>query len=162
MGYWSQHPLGGDDPQDQIANFIGVLFPDIDDVDELTLNTVQKFILEKIGEISEKPMAFNIYDEYILPFLIAEFKIQIKDKGLSEKIKEMIEDAGSYKFGDEVPQNGDDDFPSKENNWNELSSSFDYGRKLYDLWDQLMNGSISFEQYPSEGIDSFNEEFFGE
>lgn len=82
---------------------------------------------------------------FILPFKIVELEMTIKDKSLSQKIKEMIKDGGAYQRAYDIPEKSSENYPKKENNWNNLETPFDYARKLYDLWDDIMLGKLPFD-----------------
>jgi hypothetical protein len=55
-----------------------------------------------------------------------------------EKIREA---AGR---GYTIPSNASKDRPSQKNNWNGPQTPYDHARKLYDLWNGLMDGNIPF------------------
>jgi len=82
---------------------------------------------------------------FVVPFTLAELEIQVSDELLSRKFKQMIGDGGAANREYDLPELNSKEYPTKENNWNDLQTPFDYARQLYDLWDELMKGTVSFE-----------------
>jgi hypothetical protein len=178
MGYWSEHPMGGDAPLDVKSELDSFLFPEKDRVkmDETEYKTRLIANLNEIigldyirgehptDEMKEKSRSvlrnfmsneeqlertlrgmFRNDCSFVLPFTLIEHEIGVKDKALSDKVKSMIGDGGAYERGYDVPKNTDENYPDKENNWNDLESPFDFAVKLYDLWDGMMEGSVTFD-----------------
>lgn len=158
MGYWSEHPLGGDQPTDDKCDLCQEIFEikccdeeDDNDEDSGIENDECNFILT---EESLTKFVKNMKDDediesdfgcFIIPFLVAEQELRITDKKLSKKIKSLIQDGNAGNRGYDVPYRKSKKFPTKENNYNNLESPFDYARQLYDNWDGLMDGTISFD-----------------
>lgn len=158
MGFFSVHPMGGELPQeikDQILDFsaeeiINERFLDAEECKRRVENCLYELAENNLDNYS-----------YVLPFLVLEYKIQIKDKALSEKIKNRIGDGGAKLRGYPVFQSHCEHYPKKENEWNHLQSPFDYAVKLYDLWDELLKGTIPFSVVEKdEGLINFiNKQF---
>lgn len=170
MGYWSTHPMGGDTPLDYQAELEEIIGLSGDEEKE----EYKEKIMEKLQELADvtftrdafhydfskaeitqtkegmevKNLVSTPYEEncgFVVPFTIAELGIQISDEVLSRKLKNMIGDGGAANREYDIPNKGSKEYPIKENNWNNLETPFDYARQLYDLWDDLMKGNVSFD-----------------
>lgn len=163
MGYWGKHPLAGDSPQDEICNVISILFPEEEyqELDNLNISLFRERFIEKVPDFIERLEEMEIYCTFILPFLVAECEMRIEDIEFSQKLKSCIIDEEEEMEGGIYVENGSE-YPKKENDWNGLQSPFDYARKLYDMWDDLMLGKVSFDEIPKEGIDCLAESFYEE
>lgn len=156
MGYWSKHPMGGDTPMDAQGHMDWILFPE-DEYGEEELDfdedLYKKVLIEKIEDLLQAVEDEEDDEHYLLhiapfviPFTIHEQEIQIKDEIISKKIKALIQDGGASERGYDIPSPTEENYPTIHNNWNALQTPFDYARKLHDLWDGLMDGSIPFKE----------------
>jgi len=170
MGYWSTHPMGGDTPLDYQAKLEGIIGLSGDEEKEEYKEEVTKK-LQDLANVNFTRDAFH-YDfsnanitqtkegmevenlvstpykencNFVVPFTLAELEIQVSDELLSRKFKQMIGDGGAANREYDLPELNSKEYPTKENNWNDLQTPFDYARQLYDLWDELMKGTVSFE-----------------
>ncbi|AEO93486.1 gp227 [Bacillus phage G] len=142
MGYWGHHPLSGDAPLDALYDLDELLFTPKELLNyELRYNAEEysKRLKEKLSQA----IMIEYYDdhEFVLPFKIVELKIRIEDEILSRKVKNMIKDGGAAYRGYNVNKMKS----TKENNYNNLKTPYDFACQLYDLWDSLMSGEISFD-----------------
>lgn len=99
------------------------------------------------NHISFENLGITPYTEdcsFIVPFLVAEHEIKITNQVLSRKLKNMIGDGGAWQREYEIPTKANGSYPTIYNNWNGLQTPYDYAKKLYDLWDGLMEGTIPF------------------
>jgi len=142
MGYWSEHPMGGDSPMDSQFVIMDVLFTgeEFDNEEIYTYDEIKKRLSEQIEKVLEV-VKEDLDDEFVLPFTIAEFEVQIKDKTLSEEIKEMIYDGDNCERGYEY-----DPVPTKENNYTDFDRPICYANQLRDLWDELMENKSKFNE----------------
>lgn len=159
MGYWSTHPMGGDPPADAECTLRALLFTEEERNEELHWKdeVYKKRLEENLSTVLSHHFGRSEdgygYYPFTFPFTIAELGIRVKDPVLSEKIKEMIGDGDASERGYDTPSEGSLEFPTKANGWNGLQSPFDYAIQLRDLWDDLMNGSISFDVLqPDQGL----------
>jgi hypothetical protein len=148
MGFYSVHPMGGDLPQDIKDQLLDFSEEEIRNEVFLDAKECKRRLENRLYELAENGLGDY---SYVLPFLVLEYKIQIEDKVLSEKIKNRIGDGGAKLRGYPVFPNTSEHYPKKENDWNHLESPFDYAVKLSDLWDDLMNGTVPFSAAERNG-----------
>jgi hypothetical protein len=143
MCFYSVHPMCGDMPQDIKDQLLDFSEEEIRNKLFLDEKECKRRLESRLYELAENGLG---NDSFVLPFLVLEYKIQIDDKALSEKIKNMIGDGGAKLRGYSVFQHTNKHYPKKGNGWNHLESPFDYAVKLYDLWEELMKGTVPFSE----------------
>jgi hypothetical protein len=144
MGYWSTHPMGGDGPlddQDKLIDYITIkcFKPNIKrkfDTMHYQHKDYEKLNKKYITYITENLPELITYCEelensFVLPYLIAEYKIQIKDKELSNAVKSLIYDGGGAERGYD-----EDDTDSPQA----------HAQHLRNCWDGLMAGTKAFTE----------------
>jgi hypothetical protein len=148
MSFFSVHPMSGDVPQDIKDQLLDFSEEEIGNQRYLDAKECKRRLENRLYKL-----AGNSLDNYsyVLPFLVLEYKIQIENKVLSEKIKNRIGDGGAKLRGYPVFQKNSEHYPKKENEWNHLESPFDYAVKLSDLWDELMKGTVPFTKIEQDG-----------
>ena len=150
MGYWSTHPMAGDTPLDYRNNIDFGIYTE--DEWYATCEDPSLISREEIKNRWEKklPKFIEIFEgeekegSFVLPFEVVAYQIIIKDKNLSERVKNMIGDGGAKDRGYDCPVS------NKENNYNDFKSPNDYACQLRNNWDDLMDGKISFESLERE------------
>ena len=150
MGYWSTHPLGGDTPlyyKEEVMFEIFSMeefYATFDDINAVPREEVVKRFEKKLPKLVKLFEGKCKEGSYGLPFSLVAYEITIKDKNLSERVKNMIGDGGAEYRGYDCPVS------NKENNYNEFKSPNDYACQLKDNWDDLMTGKISFKSLERE------------
>jgi hypothetical protein len=150
MGYWSAHPMAGDKPLDVEDFILSEVFSKREMKKDMHFDeTLVKIRLEKnikkLYPSLQKLVSDGLVQKcsmFVLPFLLAKYKIQIKDKSLSDAFKNIIGDGGAEDRG--YPE--EECTPTKENNYNGFQSPADYAAELYDKWDDLISGALSFDE----------------
>jgi hypothetical protein len=148
MGYWSKHPMGGDFPRDERLKIVEKACGSCKIYDELFSSDIKndtyhldEVIKEGLTEkFIDKATRFRYSEghKFVLPFVIAEYEIRIKDKKISDKVKAMIGDGGSSIRGYNI---------------NDPDSPGTHAKRLYDLWDDLMEGKVEFSEiYKDPGL----------
>ncbi len=147
MGYWDVHPMAGDDPLDALGVIDFYLFSkeeyflyNFNDPDNLAefLGIYRKRLLSQLHEAPH--LEFPKEQTFVLPYIVCEFQIQIRDEVLSQRIKRMIRDGGASFRGYRLLKS------TKENSYNHFQSPYDYACQLRDLWGDLMSGEVRFDE----------------
>lgn len=140
MGYWDDHPMAGDTPLDvkgDLENKLTSLLPEPTTFDRweedpcetlLTEDSIRTLlILMDLGE-------WEAYENhnFVIPFLMVQFRITTQDEELSERLREMIGDGGAAYRG----------YPK---NYHEGPEP--YAKALYNAWPKLMSGELSMESF---------------
>jgi hypothetical protein len=150
MGYWLIHPLGGDHPMKLHRVITDSLFTEeeYDNCVDTNDQEYAKRLLANIEDVVKLVAKFDFESEqFILPFLIAKYKVQINEKDLSDRIKEMIGDGGNaFREYDEDP------IPMKDNNYTDFDRPISYANQLRDLWDDLIENGRYNELQRSTGL----------
>lgn len=168
MGYWSSHPMSGDAPLDFKDNLDYLLFSEeeIEQKVYFNLDVYKERLENRLKEAmkldytrkvtqytfpqSEENGPGNRYLEdasFVLPFTVVECQLRILDPVISQTLKEMIKDGGARTRTYSIPEVGSPEYPTRENEYNQLESPFDYAIQLYENWEGLMNGSLSFDDF---------------
>jgi hypothetical protein len=146
MGYWSEHPMGGDSPLDDKEELMRQVYelteaeeslfysPDSPARAEL-IEKMKNLFIEKLPQLIE--FSENLDCPWVLPYQIVEFEIKITDKNLSDQIKELIGDGGS-----------EERYYDKD----EKESPLTHASYLYSIWDELMAGTKPFENLEDPGL----------
>ena len=150
MGYFDAHPMSGDQPMDIEDIIYSTLFTNEESEAELFQNDdiLRERLNLKLNECPElfiaqfkkKLKEYGASDEFVLPFLVVQVKIEIQDKFISSLLKEMIKDGGAKERGYPVLTS------NVENKYNGFTSPNDYACQLRDAWDNLMEGRLSYEE----------------
>ena|ERR1035437_502463 len=131
MGSWSSHPMGNDSALDgelyilEEAGLFDPKKPNAKYTGKFTEKDIPK-LLEGIKKLKRRKDTKDLV--YVLPWLIHEKQIKIKDKTLSRKVKELILLTPERSIR---PKKG------------EKSTSV-YTKNLYKNWDKMMSGEVSF------------------
>lgn len=148
MVFWSPHPMAGDLPLDAKDELDCLLFTE-DEIDS-DLHQNSKIYKERLLAhlIEAIGLDYPYGQSFVLPFTIAELQIRIEDKNISNMIKEMIGDGGNQLRGYPPIQAIGKDYKTTYNNF---QTPLDYANQLRDLWDDLMEGKVSFSVLKDKG-----------
>jgi hypothetical protein len=155
MGYWSEHPLGGDSPGDVKYSLLEYLFKeegyDLNYIiEEVEMKTKRKRLKKKLPELVDN---FNIIFEghdsdyyghrfdFVLPFTVIDYGVTINGEVISKKLKDMIKDGGGGDRGYHQPQKA-----TPDNNWNKFEHPQDYCDQLRYYWDELITGKKTVDE----------------
>ena len=145
MGYWSTHPLGGDQPLDAQLYFyeelgIEALFRKYDDKEcsKKEKEKRKEDFLKTLSKALETKLDKALEDEYvkdyafIIPYTVAQHGLLIKNRNLAERLKNLIGDGGAYNRGYEIKES------NIENGYNEFQSPSDFASQLKDNWEDIV------------------------
>jgi hypothetical protein len=135
MGYWSEHPMGGDEPLDETYRMYRIMakLTNVENINEILENDDEdgSSLTKLIYSIIEKPklvfdVLISLQMRFVFPWAIYEKAIEIKNEEVKELLKEAIGDGGHnrrcYHHTDPGPAT--------------------YSKTLYDNWDEICTGNI--------------------
>ena len=160
MGYWDTYPLAGDSPMDSVCDVIRSLYKskkafekdfyaDEDEEVAAAIRKVAKLLKNALPSLCKKAEKMLGEMSFVLPFMVIQREIIVKDPKISATLKEMIADGGASMREYNIPDEGKKGYPTRANKWNRLKSPFDHAVKLYDLWDLIMSEKIPFSAMES-------------
>lgn len=175
MGYWSKHPLGGDQPLDAqlyLYEELGIeaLFRKYDDKEcskkekEKRKEDFLKALSKALETKLDKALEYEYVKDYafIIPYTVAENGLLLKDKKLADRLKSLIGDGGACNRGYEIKES------KRENGYNNFQSPFDFASELRDNWEDIvLTGKVKYKDLSrakglfevlSEKIDKKNSE----
>ena len=160
MEYWDTYPLAGNSPIDSAYEVIKNLYKSKkafekdyyangDEEIATAIRKVTKLMKNALPSLCKKVKKILGKMSFVLPFMVVQREIIVKDPKVSATLKEMITDGGASIRGYDVPNKGEKEYPTRANKWNRLKSPFDHAVKLYDLWDLIMSEKIPFSAMES-------------
>lgn len=148
MGYWSEHPLGGDQPLDaQLFLYKELGIKDLYDkcfLEESTdreklqafLQSLKSNLKNNLDKVLKHPYIKKY--PFVIPYTVAENNLILKDNELILKLKNLIGDGGAYNRGYAVEES------NRGNGYNNFNSPSDYASELRDNWEHIVSGSIVY------------------
>lgn len=133
MGYWHEHPLAGDDPEDSILTLVASL--GCEDRYDPQFKSRLESACSSVEGLHELKGMLEENQWFVIPFLLVVMRIRIDDPTAVEMLQSLIGDGGAEFRG---YTSGDESVLSR--------SPRHYAKQLASLWVGVMSGTVPFEK----------------